>query len=129
MKRQAKSNSFADHSIADFEYLYEVQSKFQTILYEFRAVDLNTSPWLGGAVSREELREIAAEIQAAVNKIGRCAHHIQMRNLWINYNLIAQLPTDARFVNGISLETMGTSVVFCRNWCDEHREYAPEKRR
>jgi len=126
MKRQAKSNSFADHSIADFEYLRAVQSKFQTILYEFRAVDLNTTPWLGGAVSREELREIAVEIQAAVNKNFSCAHHIQMRNLWINYNQIAQLPIGARFFNGISLETMGTPVVFCRDWCNEHSEYAPD---
>ena len=51
----------------------------------------------------------------------------KFRNRYLNYWLISQFPRDAKYLNGVSLEMMGTTPAFCRDWCRDFPEYAPKK--
>jgi hypothetical protein len=49
----------------------------------------------------------------------------KFRNRYLNYRIITRFPIGSEYVNGVSLEMMGTTPEFCREWCRDHSEYAP----
>lgn len=66
-------------------------------------------------------------LQKLENEIGHSFFRARMRGRWVHYAHLAGYRGDDRYECGVSLEAMDVSPTFCREWCLEHPEYAPDR--